>query len=168
LSAEQLRHSRKSTEKLGAAEAELIRAALTNAEYLGPEICLNRNVRGQIYLTPEERQIAMARSIAAGSGFINMSPAKRKRVAASGGRRSAELKKGIHAIPEELLQQSRARGARSIAEKYAKTYTFRNPAGEPVTIRNLNAFCRENQLQPSHMRSVHCGRIKSHKGWRKA
>lgn len=47
-----------------------------------------------------------------------------------------------------------------------KTYTgFINPIGQRVTISNLQAFCRENNLNIVHMRQLIVGERKSHKGW---
>ena len=50
---------------------------------------------------------------------------------------------------------------------YVKTYTgFIDPHGKrfgPIT--NLAAFCRENNLEKSHMVAVAHGRLYSHKGW---
>lgn len=167
LYAKHLYHTRKNTDNLNAAEAELIRAALNNAEYLGPDVCLNRNVRGQIYMTPEERQSAFERNLAIGHTFSSMPPAKRKKYARAGGRKAAQLKKGIHAMTAAQLKKARDRGNKRMAEKYAKTYVFCDPSGACVTIRNLRAFCRDNKLQAAHMRRVLNGIRKSHKGWTK-
>ena len=47
-----------------------------------------------------------------------------------------------------------------------KTYTgFINPDGNRVIITNLEAFCRENNLQAVHMRQLISDIRKSHKGW---
>lgn len=47
-----------------------------------------------------------------------------------------------------------------------KTYhNFINPQGKKVTITNLAAFCRENNLSPVHMHNIISGIRKSHKGW---
>lgn len=44
---------------------------------------------------------------------------------------------------------------------------FRNPNGDPMTIVNLNNFCRQNHLDFSslHRLSKGVGRLKSYKGW---
>jgi len=48
-----------------------------------------------------------------------------------------------------------------------KTYTrFIDPNGNRITITNLQAFCRENNLNTIHMRDLISGKRKSHKGWR--
>lgn len=40
-----------------------------------------------------------------------------------------------------------------------------NPDGQPVSITNLVAFCKENKLQVMHMHDIRKGKRKSHKGW---
>jgi group I intron endonuclease len=51
--------------------------------------------------------------------------------------------------------------------EYIKTYDgFIDPSGVAVgSIRNLAAFCRENNLENSHMVAVAHGRLYSHRGW---
>jgi group I intron endonuclease len=51
--------------------------------------------------------------------------------------------------------------------KYLKTYDgFISPEGHPVgAITNLAAFCRERNLDKTHMVAVANGRICSHRGW---
>ena len=47
-----------------------------------------------------------------------------------------------------------------------KTYTgFINPDGNRIVITNLQAFCRENDLDVVHMRELISGKRKSHKDW---
>lgn len=47
-----------------------------------------------------------------------------------------------------------------------KTYVgFIDPDGNKVIITNLEAFCRDNNLQVVHMRQLISGIRKSHKGW---
>jgi group I intron endonuclease len=50
---------------------------------------------------------------------------------------------------------------------YVKTYEgFIDPGGNPVDpITNLAAFCRENNLESTHMVAVAHGRLYSHRGW---
>ena len=140
----------------------------SNTEYLGARVCLNRNAGGRFLLTEEQRKQAIEKSLSNGGGFLNMSWQQHMRWASIGGARSAELKKGVHAIPEDQMKKIRARGHQTIRTKYAKTYEFIDPDGKPVTIHNLNDFCRKTGLNSGHMRSVNCGRLKSHRGWRKA
>lgn len=162
-----LSRSRKNAIALSDRESQHIKDALHNVEYLGPEVCLNRNYAGRIVMTKAEQQAAIEKSLKAGSGFAGMDLQTRKDWAAVGGLMAKEAGKGIYALSEEALQKARDKGRKTIKLKYAKEYTFSSPEGEIVTFKNLNAFCRKNNLHPGHMRSVNCGRIKSHKGWRK-
>ena len=57
--------------------------------------------------------------------------------------------------------------AENTVEACAKHYVFVSPTGEKVEIYNLNEFCRENELQQSHMSQVHAGNRNQHKGWTK-
>ena len=52
-----------------------------------------------------------------------------------------------------------------VKSKMAKTYIFKNPNGESVTIKNLTEFSQKNNLNCSLMVSVYKGRRKQHKGW---
>lgn len=49
----------------------------------------------------------------------------------------------------------------------AKMYIVKSPAGDIISIFNMNRFCRENNLNRSNLRSVIKGLRKSHKGWTK-
>jgi hypothetical protein len=51
--------------------------------------------------------------------------------------------------------------------EYIKTYDgFIDPEGNTIgSVRNLAAFCRENNLEKSHMVAVAHGRLYSHRGW---
>lgn len=50
---------------------------------------------------------------------------------------------------------------------HAKTYEFLNPEGVLTTITNLQSFCELNDLNAGNMFSVHKGRMRQHKGWKK-
>lgn len=162
--AKELSYSKKNGQLLADLETNMIKQALAES---GPELCLNRNYAGRIVLTPAEKKIAWERSAQNGGGFGNMSKRKQAKWAIVGGLKSFEQRKGIHGMSEEQLQEARAKGNKVISEKYAKTYTFKSPSGEIVTFKNLRAFCRDNNLQASHMRSLNIGKLQSHKGWRR-
>lgn len=162
--AQKLIASKKNGLALAELEAGMIKQALAES---GPELCLNRNYAGRIVMTPAEQKSAWEKSAQNGSGFVNMSKSKHAKWALMGGLKSLEQGKGIHGMSEEQLQEARAKGNKVISEKYSKTYTFKSPTGELVTFKNLRAFCRENNLQASHMRSLNIGKIRSHKGWRR-
>jgi len=47
-----------------------------------------------------------------------------------------------------------------------KEYLFCDPNNKIITIKNLNKFCRDNELCSQAMYKVYKGKIKSHKGYR--
>lgn len=49
----------------------------------------------------------------------------------------------------------------------SKEFVFLNPEGEVIVIKNLEKFCRENNLRSSNMHDVFTGRNSNHKGWRR-
>lgn len=51
----------------------------------------------------------------------------------------------------------------------AKNWDMISPSGEWFTIYNMNAFCKERNLNPNRMRDVAKGKpfYNQHKGWRK-
>ena len=44
-------------------------------------------------------------------------------------------------------------------------YSFYNPEGKKIVIKNLRKFSRENTLNHAHMYQVHLGKLGQHKGW---
>lgn len=70
--------------------------------------------------------------------------------------------RGRKQLPEHVKQRAEQ------AESRAKTYYFLNPEDERIEIKNLNKFCRNNNLSKNAMRRVYSGKRKSNKGWRKA
>ena len=57
----------------------------------------------------------------------------------------------------------------SAAEGRSKEYTMLDPDDKIIFIKNMSEFCRNNNLNQSHMISVYLGRygFKSHKGYKK-
>lgn len=47
----------------------------------------------------------------------------------------------------------------------AKRYDFISPQGVHIEVYNLREFCRNNNLQQSHMVKVAKGKVRHHKGW---
>jgi hypothetical protein len=157
-------HGKRNTAALSKAESALIKTALDEH---GLDACLNRNINGRVYLTPEEQARAFERSQANGGGFSGMTHADWLKTCASGGKKAAKLKKGVHGMTPEQHRAAITKGHATITEKYSKTYTFCTPYGKEVTITNLSEFCRLHHLSDCHMRSLNSGRINSHKGWRR-
>lgn len=56
-------------------------------------------------------------------------------------------------------------GGKSSAQKRMKTYTFYDPNGNRVEIRELTAYCEKNGLSVDLMLEVYAGRAGHHKGW---
>lgn len=157
-------HGKRNTTKLATAEAQLIKAAL---DAQGPDACLNRNIGGRIYMTPEEQARATERSKANGGGFAGMTRTDHRKWAHIGGKKSAQMNIGLHGMTPEKLKEAQAKGRKVIVARYAKTYTFITPYDRHVTITNMKEFCRLHHLNSAQMHSVNCGRLKSHRGWRK-
>jgi hypothetical protein len=167
LQSEYLPRAKKHALALGESETALIRSALNDREHLGFDICLNRNYAGRIVLSPADYKAIAEKAKLAGSGLAGMSEKTHKKWSSVGGKVSKALGKGFHALSEDELRKVRAKGHKTIAERYAKEYTLQSPTGALVSFKNMREFCRQQNLNQSHMRSVNCGRIKSHKGWRK-
>jgi hypothetical protein len=55
---------------------------------------------------------------------------------------------------------------KAVAEKLSKQYLITDPNGNQFTIKNLNQFCRENNLDQGNMTAVAKGRMKQCKGWK--
>jgi group I intron endonuclease len=55
--------------------------------------------------------------------------------------------------------------AKKVVDKQSKTYTLVSPGGVVTTIKNLEKFGRDNNLDPSHLGAVFTGKVKSHKNW---
>jgi len=56
---------------------------------------------------------------------------------------------------------------KQIAEKNSKTFELKNPTGEIIKIKNLEEYCRKNNLNSTMMSRVARGIAKSHKGFTK-
>ncbi|AUR96323.1 hypothetical protein NVP1223O_26 [Vibrio phage 1.223.O._10N.261.48.A9] len=64
-----------------------------------------------------------------------------------------------------VLVEPKDNMAESNDRNLGKEYTLINPEGDVVNIRNMNKFCRENNLDKSGMINVVNGKYKQHKGW---
>lgn len=137
--------NKKHTRALNRLEQRLIKTALLNTKHLGPAACLNRNVGGQIYAPAEVRREWSAR----------------------GGSKSRDAGSGFHAFSAKRLAELRAKGAATTAARRAKKYVLLSPNNVVVTVVNLRAFCRVNNLDRAALRGVLSGKRKSHKNWRK-
>jgi hypothetical protein len=145
LHAAYLPRNRQNLRALNKREATLIKSALTDTEHLGPAVCLNRNIAGQIYATPETR----------------------KQWGSAGGSKARDLRRGFHSFTPARRHEVITRARKASLEACVKTYVALSPDNKRVVIRNLCAFCREHKLHQGNMWAVLTGRRKSHKNWRK-
>lgn len=55
--------------------------------------------------------------------------------------------------------------ANNLEEAHARHYIVTHPDGKEEEVYNLNAFCKANKLNSSHMSKVVLGKAKAHKGY---
>lgn len=53
----------------------------------------------------------------------------------------------------------------NVQHSFSKTYQVINPAGEQITIFNLEKYCRDHNLDSSNMKKVISGKRKVHRGY---
>ena len=86
------------------------------------------------------------------------------------GKKSMELGVGIHKLTrKERVENGKIygkMGGQIVAEKYSRSFSLISPSGEVVNIKNLNKFCRDNNLTRSNIQAVLRGDRNQHKGWR--
>lgn len=89
-----------------------------------------------------------------------------------GGRRGGYASKPT---PKVHVLGGHAQGKRNVesglidqlSELNAKEWTFVDPCGNVITFRNLQKFCRENNLSVGNMKAVLSGKRSHHKGYRR-
>lgn len=145
LHAAHLPRNSRNTRALNRREGKLIKTALKDTQHLGPDVCLNRNISGQIFAVP----------------------AVRKEWGMAGGIKARDAGLGFHGLSPEQKAQIRAKGAAVSAARRAKKYLLLSPAGVLIPVLNMTAFCRANKLDRCAVFNVLAGRRKSHKNWRK-
>jgi len=84
-----------------------------------------------------------------------------------GGKKAHENKNGIHDQNNPRNKEGRAKGHKKLAEKYAKEFSIIDPNGNLIKIKNLNKFCRDNNLNRGNIMLLLRGKIKSSLGWTK-
>ena len=50
-------------------------------------------------------------------------------------------------------------------DRISKSITLKSPNGKIITVKNINKFCRENNLGNANLYKVIRGKIKQHRGW---
>ncbi len=81
------------------------------------------------------------------------------------GNKSKELGVGIHGMSKEERLSASRKGSIVTAEKYSKDFILKSPEGKIVKSRNIKQFARNNNLDPCHVRKVLSGKYRHHKGW---
>lgn len=102
----------------------------------------------------------------------NLKPYYNKAPGGKGGRQ-----KGFYLTKEHKEKISNAMKGKTLSEEHvnnasfarSKFWTFIDPNGNKIEIKNLSEYCRIHNLNQSHMVSVHNGKtgFRSHKGYRK-
>lgn len=123
------------------------------------ESCEPENVleREQYYLDTEQPFVSLFRGF--NISHNASSPMKGRKATEETKAKQRAALKGNPKVAENCRKQ---------AEAKAKTYHFLSPDGKPVTVNNLSAFCRSNNLPLTGMIKIHKGRGVTCKGWRKA
>jgi group I intron endonuclease len=83
-------------------------------------------------------------------------------------RKMSESHKVIQMTERQLANLQRRNCPEAIAKRaalLAKNYVATSPSGEETQVENLTAFCKENDLNRSHMYAVAAGSRLKHKGW---
>jgi len=81
-----------------------------------------------------------------------------------GNEKAKELKKSrIESNNKRTLSK---KSKNKISNSNSKNWKITNPDGKVFLIKNLNQFCKNNNLQTSNMHSVFTGKQKHHKGWK--
>jgi hypothetical protein len=88
------------------------------------------------------------------------------------GKKSMELGIGIHKLTkDQRIENGKIYGklgGQVIAEKKSRDFSLISPEGEIINAKNLNKFCRDNNLIRSNIQAVLRGERNQHKGWRRA
>jgi len=88
------------------------------------------------------------------------------------GRKAVKNQTGVHSPEQQAMRTERnreiARRKKDNGVVWAHRWIIHPPEGEPFEIYNLCAFCREHELNQSHMcrTAIDPKRRKHHKGWR--
>lgn len=81
------------------------------------------------------------------------------------GKRTHELRVGIHSLTSEEKSKAGKMGAKTTAERYSRQFIIVDPNGNIHRGTNLRKFCREHGLDSSNVRRVLNGTQLTSKGW---
>jgi hypothetical protein len=82
-----------------------------------------------------------------------------------GGKKSFELRTGVHGLSSEEKIKNAKKGAKITSERYAREFAVISPKGEVFKGRNLTRFCNEHGLDLANVRRVLKGTQSYYKGW---
>lgn len=118
------------------------------------------------------------------SGFMHSDVSRKKMSKSAKGKKKPprttehQIKLGLSRkgkpMPEKCIiaQRIRCTGTplsdnhkKAISDSMGNYYEIKSPSGEIFNIKNLNEFCRNNNLNRGHMASVGRGEATQHKGW---
>lgn len=153
--------------KEGCLNGSIFSPSLTKEQMI--QNCKKAYAAGLGRLSNEERKRIQKEGIIKKFGSEVFSNNYYKTIAANGGKKGGkkahENKSGIHDIDNPKVVAGRAKGHKAIAEKYAREFSIIDPNGNLVRSRNLQKFCKENNLNRGNIRLLLQGKIKSSLGW---
>ena len=79
------------------------------------------------------------------------------------GIRNHKLGVGVHGLSKEQRIENSKKGI----EKHSKEFALISPEGKIYSGKNINKFCKERELDSSHIYKVLKETLPHHKGWRK-
>ena len=123
-------------------------------------------------MSNEERKLIQRKGISERLGRLELDIYEYyKKIGANGGKiggkKAHENKNGIHDLNNPKIKEGRAKGHKQLAEKYSKEFSIVDPNGNLVQAKNLNKFCRDNNLNRGNIKLLLKGKIKSSLGWTK-
>jgi hypothetical protein len=102
-----------------------------------------------------------------GIGIHRLSKEERIKNSQKSGTKAKELGVGIHGLSKEERSRIAKIAGERTREVMSKNYCLKSPSGKIISGRNINQFCKDNNLNHSHITSVLNGKRKHHKGWTK-
>ena len=98
-----------------------------------------------------------------GVGVHGLSKEQRIENSKKSGKRAYELGVGVHGLSKEQRIENSKKGI----EKHSKEFALISPEGKIYSGKNINKFCKERELDSSHIYKVLKETLPHHKGWRK-
>tara|TARA_R110000868_G_scaffold288123_1_gene548476 strand:+ start:155 stop:943 length:789 start_codon:yes stop_codon:yes gene_type:complete len=146
-------------------EAQEVEKRIIKPIYQIDQWCLNENCGGLVSL--EMLRENGKKLYEQGIGFHSLTTEQRRKNGRKSGKMQYENKLGIHKLTPEQIKQNSKKGTSISIEKRSKEFALISPKGEIVRGKNIENFCRKNNLNSSHISRVLNGKLNYHKGWRK-